>query len=49
MIETDIRLSNDDTQVLLQNDVTRDNLTEGRVIIIIDKVKLKSTDMLSKK
>jgi hypothetical protein len=49
LIETDISLSNDDAQVLLQNDVTRDNLKEGRVIIIIDKVKLKSTDMLSKK
>ncbi len=48
LIKTDISLSNDDVKVLLQNDVTKYNLTEGRVIIIIDKVTLKSTEILSK-
>ena len=49
LIKTDITLSNDDVKILLQNDVTKYNLTEGRVIIIIDKVTLESTEMLSKK
>ncbi len=49
LIKTDISLSNDDVKILLQSDVTKYNLTEGRVIIIIDKVTVKSTEMLSKK
>ncbi len=48
LIKTDISLSNDDVNILLQNDVTKYNLTEGRVIIIIDKVIVKSTEMRSK-
>lgn len=49
LIKTDISLSNDDVKILLQNDLTKYNLTEGRVIIIIDKVTLESTEMLPKK
>jgi hypothetical protein len=49
LIETDISLSNDDAKILLQNEVTKNNLKEGRVIIIIDKVILEADKMLPNK
>ncbi len=37
LIDTDIAISNEDARVLLQNDVTRKNLMEGRVLVVLDK------------
>jgi len=38
LIETDITISNEDTKTLLQSDITRKNLMEGKVLIVIDGV-----------
>jgi hypothetical protein len=37
LIETDIAISNEDAKILLQNDATRKNLMEGRVLVVLDK------------
>jgi hypothetical protein len=36
LIETDITISNEDAKILLQSDITRKNLMEGKVLIVID-------------
>jgi len=36
LIETDIEISNEDAKILLQSELTKQRLKEGRVIIIID-------------
>lgn len=38
LIPTDLTISNENAMVLLQNETTRKNLMEGRVIIILDSV-----------
>ncbi len=42
LISTDIGISNKDARTLLQDEVSRKNLREGRVIIILEKQVLKS-------
>ena len=36
LIETDIEISNEDAKILLQSELTKERLKEGRVIIILD-------------
>jgi len=38
LIPTDIAISDEDAKVLLQNDISKQNLIECRVIIILDTV-----------
>lgn len=44
LIQTDIALSTDDAKIILQNAMTKQYLSEGRVIIIIDTVLSTSQD-----
>ncbi len=39
LIETDIAISGDDAQVLLQNKNSRENLMQGKVLIIVDSLR----------
>jgi hypothetical protein len=38
LIETDMGISNEDARILLQNEISKQSLEEGRVIIIIDSL-----------